>query len=107
MIMRWQLAYPGRPLPLIGKLFGGQMPGGVMTPGFYNALGAMHGTIMVLLGSFFLPMGAAASGWTFYAPPADIEQRSNHMLFTGQSRSDCGLRNCRWAHRSQELRQPT
>jgi cytochrome c oxidase subunit I len=41
MMMRWQLAYPGKPLPIIGKLFGSSMPGGVMTPDFYNSLGAM------------------------------------------------------------------
>jgi len=48
MLMRWQLAYSEQPLPLIGKLFGeANMPGGVMVPDFYNALGAMHGTIMI------------------------------------------------------------
>ena len=118
MLMRWQLAYPGQPLPLIGSLFGEtRMPGGVMTPDFYNELGAMHGTIMVFLGvvplgvggfgnyilplqigakdmafprlnmmsyqffivgallmisTFFWPGGAAQSGWTSYAPLADI-----------------------------------
>jgi hypothetical protein len=30
MMMRWQLTYPGRPLPIIGKLFGSSMPGGVI-----------------------------------------------------------------------------
>src|SRR4030095_349236 len=114
MLMRWQLAYPGAPLPLIGRLFGeARMPGGSMLPEFYNELGAMHGTIMVFLGvvplavggfgdfvmplqigapdmafpklnmlsywvcflggvtmlvSFFLPGGAANSGWTSYPP---------------------------------------
>src|SRR5216110_3552974 len=44
MLMRWQLAYPGIPLPLIGNLFGeARMPGGTMLPEFYNELGAMHG----------------------------------------------------------------
>jgi cytochrome c oxidase subunit 1 len=131
MMMRWQLAYPGKPLPIIGKLFGGSMPGGVMTPDFYNSLGAMHGTIMVFLGiipvgfagfgnyivplqigapdmafpkvnmfsywalvlgavtllaSFFLPTGAAASGWSSYTPLADIEQVGHgHSILTGQS----------------------
>src|SRR5947209_16226734 len=131
MLMRWQLAYPGKPLPIIGKLFGASMPGGVMTPEFYNSLGAMHGTIMVFLGiipiafagfgnyivplqigapdmafpkinmfsywafvlgavtllaSFFLPMGAAASGWSSYTPLADIEQLGHgHSILTGQS----------------------
>ena len=114
MLMRWQLAYPGSALPLLGSLLGDKrMPGGVMLPEFYNELGAMHGTIMVFLGvvplavggfgnfvlplqigapdmafprlnmasywtyfvggvvmllSFFVPGGAAQSGWTSYAP---------------------------------------
>ena len=118
MMMRWQLAYPGQPMPLIGGWFGeGRMPGGVMSPDFYNELGAMHGTIMVFLGvvplgvgafgnyilplqigakdmafprlnmmsyqfffvggvlmmaTFFLPGGAAQSGWTSYSPLANI-----------------------------------
>src|SRR3954467_12591952 len=47
MLMRWQLAFPGKPLPvigdLIGRVFGAQsMPDGKMTPDFYNSLGAMH-----------------------------------------------------------------
>ena len=120
MIMRYQLAYPGRPIPIIAGLFGPNSPnapGGIMLPEFYNQLGAMHGTIMVFLGvvplavggfgnfvmplqigapdmafpklnmmsywvyfiggvvmlaSFFVPGGAANSGWTSYAPLADI-----------------------------------
>ena len=114
MLMRWQLAYPGAALPLLGRLLGeARMPGGTMLPEFYNELGAMHGTIMVFLGvvplavggfgnfvvplqigapdmafprlnmasywffflggvtmlvSFFVPGGAAQSGWTSYAP---------------------------------------
>lgn len=59
MIMRWQLAYPGEAIPLIGWLFGDEtMPGGVMLPEFYNQLGAMHGTIMVFLGVVPLAVGA-------------------------------------------------
>ena len=55
MLMRWQLAYPGQALPVIGKLlpyiFGaGTMPDGKMTADFYNSLGAMHGTIMIFAG---------------------------------------------------------
>src|SRR5919107_1444915 len=58
MLMRWQLAYPGAPLPLIGALFGeARMPGGSMLPEFYNELGAMHGTIMVFLGVVPLAVG--------------------------------------------------
>jgi cytochrome c oxidase subunit 1 len=118
MLMRWQLAYPGQPIPFIGQFLGdSRAPGGIMLPDFYNELGAMHGTIMVFLGvvplavggfgnfvlplqigtvdmafpklnmlsywclflggvtmftSFFLPGGAAQSGWTSYPPLANI-----------------------------------
>ena len=114
MLMRYQLAYPGQPIPFIGNWFGAdKAPGGIMLPEFYNQLGAMHGTIMVFLGvvplavggfgnfvmplqigapdmafpklnmmsywvyflggvvmlaSFFVPGGAAQSGWTSYPP---------------------------------------
>ncbi len=58
MLMRWQLAYPGAALPLIGGLLGdARMPGGTMLPEFYNELGAMHGTIMVFLGVVPLAVG--------------------------------------------------
>src|ERR1700726_2872653 len=65
MIMRWQLAYPGQALPVIGKwlpyFFGpNTMPDGKMTPEFYNSLGAMHGTIMIFLG--VVPVAFAAFG---------------------------------------------
>src|SRR4051812_28258206 len=50
MMMRWQLAYPGRPIPLFGALLqhlvGDMAPGGAMSNDLYNAFGAMHGTIM-------------------------------------------------------------
>jgi len=59
LLMRWQMAFPGQPLPLIGKLFGeSRMPGGIMLPEFYNQLGAMHGTIMVFMGVVPLAVGA-------------------------------------------------
>ena len=115
MLMRWSLAYPDQPLPILGFLGGNN---GIMTPDTYNTFGAMHGTIMVFMGvvplafgafgnfvlplqigavdmafpkinafsywclfvggvimlaSFFLPEGAAKSGWTSYAPLADID----------------------------------
>src|SRR6476620_7409197 len=58
MLMRYQLAYPGSPIPLIGNLFGPtRAPGGIMLPEFYNQLGAMHGTIMVFLGVVPLAVG--------------------------------------------------
>src|SRR6266513_1950905 len=58
MLMRWQLAYPGAALPLLGRILGeARMPGGTMLPDFYNELGAMHGTIMVFLGVVPLAVG--------------------------------------------------
>ncbi len=118
MVRRWQLAYPGQAIPLLGSLLSdSNVDKGAMLPDFYNQLGAMHGTIMVFMGivplavgafgnfvvplqigapdmafprlnmisyqafvigglvmlaSFFLPGGAASSGWTSYPPLADI-----------------------------------
>jgi len=129
MMMRWQLAYPLQPMPFIGTLFGeGMMPGGVMTPDFYNSLGAMHGTIMIFLGvvpllvgafgnyvmplqigaadmafpkinmasywaffvggvvmlvSFFVPGGAASSGWTSYAPLSVLATQGQTLWLLG------------------------
>ena len=58
MLMRWQLAYPGQPIPLIGNLLGEtRAPGGSILPNFYNELGAMHGTIMVFMGVVPLAVG--------------------------------------------------
>ena len=124
IVMRWQLANPGAPVPVVGGLlqalfgnnaFQASAEGvkGVLTADGYNAFGAMHGTIMVFFGivpiafaafgnfvvplqigapdmtfpkinmasywcffiscvvmvfSFFVPGGAAKSGWTSYPP---------------------------------------
>ena len=76
MLMRWQLAWPGRALPGLGTLFGdANMPGGIMLPEFYNQLGAMHGTIMIFLGvvpvavggfgNYLLPLQVGASDMAF------------------------------------------
>src|ERR1041384_687002 len=122
MVMRWQIAYPGKAVPIVGellqKVLGEEMVNnGVMQPDLYNAFGAMHGTIMVFLAivpiafaafgnfivplqigaadmafprinmasyqayfiggvimlvSFFIPGGAAQSGWTSYSPLATV-----------------------------------
>ena len=118
ILMRWQLAYPGVEIPLIGKAISDS---GALTPELYNALGAMHGTIMIFLGvvpmgvgafgnylvplqvgacdmafpklnmmsywvyfvggvimmaSFLMPGGAAASGWTSYPPLSVISNNA-------------------------------
>ena len=64
MIMRWQLAYPGQPIPLVGglleKVMGQPAAGGVMSSDLYNMFGAMHGTIMVFMA--IVPLAFAAFG---------------------------------------------
>jgi len=130
LLIRFQLAHPGDPIPLIGGwLSDARAPGGVMQPDFYTQLVAMHGTTMVFLGvvplavgafgnyliplmlgapdmafprlnalsywlylaggivmysGFFLPGGAAGSGWTSYPPLADIAK-------DGQTAWLCGM----------------
>jgi cytochrome c oxidase subunit I len=129
ILFRWQLAYPGQPVPIVGGWFGDlNAPGGVMLPEFYNQLVAMHGTIMVflavvplsvgafgnyliplqigapdmafprlnaasywtylagglvMLASFFVPSGAANSGWTSYPPLADFATMGQTLWLVG------------------------
>src|SRR5438094_701438 len=64
-LMRWQMAYPGKAIPIIGglleKLLGPEaVTQGIMQPDLYNAFGAMHGTIMVFLA--IVPLAFAAFG---------------------------------------------
>jgi len=74
MVMRWQLAYPGQAIPVIGSLLhsmlgdaapgtmdaAGNIIGYTMSADLYNSFGAMHGTIMVFLG--IVPLAFAAFG---------------------------------------------
>jgi len=64
LAMRWQLAYPGKAMPLIGGLLesilGDTAAGGIMSANLYNSFGAMHGTIMVFLA--IVPLVFAAFG---------------------------------------------
>src|SRR5882724_11757649 len=65
LLMRWQIAHPGVPVPLIGplleKILGSVMaPHGAISAELYNSFGAMHGTIMVFLG--VVPLAFAAFG---------------------------------------------
>ena len=132
-LMRWQLAYPGKPIPIVGELLlrvlGPDLAEkGIMSPDLYNSFGAMHGTIMVflaivplatgafgnyvvplqigapdmafpklnmmsywvyfvggvvMLASFFIPGGAAKSGWTSYSPLATVADLTHR--FDGQT----------------------
>ena len=125
MIMRYQLAYPDTPVPIVGALLG---DGGLLPPEMYNSLGAMHGTIMIFLGvvplafgafgnyfvplqigaidmafpklnaasywtyfagsvimaaGFFVPGGAANSGWTSYPPLSEIATMGQTVWLIG------------------------
>src|SRR5579864_3221856 len=64
LLMRWQIAHPGMPVPLIGplleKMLGSPAAGGAISPDLYNSFGAMHGTIMVFLG--VVPLAFASFG---------------------------------------------
>jgi len=64
ILMRWQIAHPGLPVPFIGSLLekalGQPAAKGVISPELYKSLGAMHGTIMVFLG--IVPLAFAAFG---------------------------------------------
>ena len=74
-MMRWSIAYPGQPIPVIGYLLHtimGDMASPVLDPqtkeligyaisnDLYNSFGAMHGTIMVFLA--VVPLAFAAFG---------------------------------------------
>jgi len=59
LLVRWQLAFPSQPIPIIGPLLGERnAAGGIMLPEFYMQLCSMHGTIMVFLAVVPLAVGA-------------------------------------------------
>ena len=64
LLMRWQIAHPGVPVPVFGPLLeailGQPAAHGAISPDLYNSFGAMHGTIMVFLG--VVPLAFAAFG---------------------------------------------
>ena len=74
-IMRYHLAFPDKPVPLIGLIAPTFAAGGVITPEFYLQLMTMHGTIMVFFvlttapfagfGNFVLPLQIGAEDMAF------------------------------------------
>ena len=64
LMMRWQIAHSGQPVPIVGpllaKFLGPDAAGGVVSANLYNAFGAMHGTVMVFLA--IVPLAFAAFG---------------------------------------------
>ncbi len=64
LMMRWQIAHPGAPIPIVGPLLeailGQPAAKGIMSADLYNSFGAMHGTIMVFLA--IVPLASGAFG---------------------------------------------
>jgi cytochrome c oxidase subunit 1 len=76
LLLRWQLAYPGKPIPILGQLFPeNMMVGGVMLPEFYNSLFTMHASVMIFFaiipilvgafGNFIVPLQIGARDMAF------------------------------------------
>jgi cytochrome c oxidase subunit 1 len=75
VLMRMNLSWPGTNWPILGTLFPGGAPNGVMSPEFYLSLVTMHGTIMVFFvlttapqggfGNYFLPIQIGAEDMAF------------------------------------------
>jgi cytochrome c oxidase subunit 1 len=77
--MRWQLAFPGHPIPILGHLLPSTVVSddGALIPGGYNMLVTMHGTILVfffampvligVFGNFLIPLKIGAGDMAFPA----------------------------------------
>src|SRR5256885_1885590 len=61
MQMRWQLGFPGKPMPGGGILPDTMAPGGVLLPEYYIQLVTMHGTFMVFFAIMPLLVGVYAN----------------------------------------------
>ena len=104
MLIRWQLGWPGTPIPGGAILGEAKAPGGIILPEFYNSLVTMHGTFMIffaimpllvgVFGNWLIPLhvGAAdmafprlnmASFWT--AVPAGLIMLSSFFVTGGAS----------------------
>src|SRR5579859_2527545 len=74
IMIRWQLANPGQPFPIIGKLIFSNS-GGIVSPAAYTSLFTMHGTIMIFFaitpimiggfGNFCIPLMIGARDMVF------------------------------------------
>jgi cytochrome c oxidase subunit 1 len=75
MMMRWQLGFPGRPMPGGGLLPESMAVGKVILPEFYTSLVTMHGTFMVffaimpllvgVFGNYLIPLKIGAHDMAF------------------------------------------
>src|SRR5271154_209366 len=57
MMIRWQWAYPGQPVPILGSLLLSKS-GGVISAGLYPSLFTMHGLIMIFFAITPIMIGA-------------------------------------------------
>jgi cytochrome c oxidase subunit 1 len=74
MMIRWQLASPGTPVPIVGRFF---LPhsGGIVSPQAYTTLFTNHGMIMIFwaitpimiggFGNYCIPLGIGARDMVF------------------------------------------
>ncbi len=68
-LVRWQLGFPGQPIPFIGSMFSDTTaPGGIILPEFYNSLVTMHATFMI----FFAIMPLLVGVWGNFLIPLQI-----------------------------------
>src|SRR3954468_16505062 len=75
MVIRWQLGFPGKPLPGGGILPETMAQGGVVLPEWYTSLVTMHGTFMVffaimpllvgVFGNYLIPLKIGAPDMAF------------------------------------------
>ncbi len=106
LFLRWQLAYPGQPVPVIGHLLPASWvtePGsGIITPEFFIQLTTMHASIMIffviipfavgMFGNFCIPLMIGTDDmalprlnmWSFWlVPPAGLIMMAGFFTETG------------------------
>lgn len=110
LFIRWQLAYPGKAIPVIGQFLPDtwvtEHASGVITPEFYTQLLTMHGTIMIffviiplavgMFGNFCIPLMIGTDDmalpklnmWSFWlVPPAGLIMMAGFFTETGYAQA--------------------